>query len=127
MSARLRALVSLLLVASLAACGAQEEPASTPPPAPAPSAPEPPAAAPAPEPAAALPQPDDMPKGLVLALAQFVKKEGKPVPGPARLEFLYREGGEWKTAAIEDAESNVFHKAMVYETGAGPPGARRPS
>ena len=120
MSARLRALVSLLLVASLAACGAQEEPASTPPPAPAPSAPEPPAAAPAPEPAAALPQPDDMPKGLVLALAQFVKKEGKPVPGPARLEFLYREGGEWKTAAIEDAESNVFHKAMVYD-GLGRP------
>jgi hypothetical protein len=115
MSVRLRALVTLLLVALLAACGAQEESAPAPkaePPAPAPKAAEPAAAA--------LPEKDNFPNGLVLALAQFVKKEGKPVPGPARLEFVFRKDGQWQTTAIEDDESNVFHKAMVY-TRAGNP------
>jgi hypothetical protein len=115
MSVRPRALVTLLLVALLAACGAQEESAPAPkvePPAPAPKAAEPAAAA--------LPEKDTFPNGLVLALAQFVKKEGKPVPGPARLEFVFRKDGQWQTTAVEDDESNVFHKAMVY-TRAGNP------
>jgi hypothetical protein len=49
-----------------------------------------------------------------------VEEGGKSVPGPARLEFLYREGGAWKTAALEDRESNVFHKALVYPGASGP-------
>jgi hypothetical protein len=110
-----------VLVCIVAACGADEKPA---PAAPAPkparvadSAPEP-STAPA---AAATPAtPDALPKGLVLALAQFVKKEGSPVPGPARLEFVYRKDGKWQTSFIEDDQSNVFHKAFYYEGPVGP-------
>jgi hypothetical protein len=93
----------LILIAALAACacgsGEQAAPAGAP-------APE---AASAPAPAAA-----DLPQGLVLALAQFVEKDGKPVPGPARLEFLAFRAGKWQMSALEDPESNVFHKAFPY-------------
>jgi hypothetical protein len=108
--------VALLLLAAVAlcvaACGAQEKPAA-------------PAAASSPEPApaavAAVPEtPDSLPNGLVLALAQFVTVAGKPVPGPARLEFLHRRDGRWQTAVLEDEQSNVFHKAMFYEGPDGP-------
>jgi hypothetical protein len=58
--------------------------------------------------------PDELPRGIVLALAQFTTVAGKPQPGAARLEFLYRSKGAWRTSAMEDPESNVFHKAMVY-------------
>jgi hypothetical protein len=64
--------------------------------------------------------PADLPSGLVLSLAQFVTKDGKSVPGPARLEFLYRSGGTWRTSALEDPQSNVFHKAMLYPAEDGP-------
>ena len=46
---------------------------------------------------------------------------GKPVPGPARLEFLVpprRRAG--RRPSLEDEESNVFHKAMVYDGATGP-------
>jgi hypothetical protein len=105
-----------LLLAAFAlcvvACGAEEKP-----PAPAAqTAPEP-----APAAAAAVPEtPDSLPNGLVLALAQFVMVEGKPVPGPARLEFVYRRDGRWQTGALEDEQSNVFHKAMFYTGPDGP-------
>ena len=102
--------------AALSACGSGEtgsQPAATPA-VPRTAAPE------APLPAAAPATPADLPRGLALALAQFVDREGKSVPGPARVEFLYRQGGAWKTAAIEDPESNVFHKAMLYDGPAGP-------
>jgi hypothetical protein len=120
MSTRRYALALLFLITgALAACGAEEAPSK--------AAPEQPAAAEAPAaPAAAKPAtPDSLPNGIVLALAQFVTEKGddgkdKFVPGPARLEFLYREGGTWKTSAFEDPESNVFHKAMVYDAGDGP-------
>jgi len=109
-----------LCSAWLAACGSGEAEKAAP-------APPQPAQAQAPKPYAT-PQPNlppeapaDLPRGIVLALAQFVDQGGKSVPGPARLEFLYRQGGQWKTSALEDPESNVFHKAMVYE---GPGGAR---
>src|SRR5262245_48136195 len=97
------------LALALGACGPGESEK--------PAAPAPPAAAPAPAAAAAPATPADLPRGLVLALAQF---EGKQ-PGAARAEFLYREGGAWKTSALEDPESNVFHKAMAYT---GPDGLR---
>jgi hypothetical protein len=97
------------IVALLATACGQEESAPAPPAAPA--------AEPTPAAAAVPATPADLPSGLVLALAQFTEKDGKPVPGAARLEFLYREGGSWKTSALEDPESNVFHKALVYRDG----------
>jgi len=124
MSTRRYALALLFLITgALAACGAEEAPSK--------AAPEQPAAAEAPAAPAAAPKPaksatpDSLPNGIVLALAQFVTEKGddgkdKFLPGPARLEFLYREGGSWKTSEFEDPESNVFHKAMVYDAGAGP-------
>jgi len=116
------AFAPILLLVALFACGESEKPAVPP----APSAP----AAPAPAAPASLvvpsttPAPDSLPKGLLLALAQFaVGPDGKvlPQPGPAKVEILIREGGAWKLAgAIEDPESNVFHKAMVYGAPDGP-------
>jgi len=68
------------------------------------------------------PQGATLPRGLLLALSQFeVTPEGKvlPKPGPALLEMLAQRDGVWQLSRLEDPESNVFHKAMVYE----PPGA----
>ncbi len=118
MSTRFYALALMFFVAgALAACGAEEAPSK--------AAPAKPAAAAAPAAAAKPATPDTLPNGIVLALAQFVTEKGddgkdKFVPGPARLEFLYREGGIWKTSELEDPDSNVFHKAMVYDAGDGP-------
>jgi hypothetical protein len=108
----------LALSAAMVACGGEDAPPS--------DRPSQPAAATAtakPKPA----QPttaDSLPNGIVLSLAQFVTETGddgkdKVVPGPARLEFLYRQDGRWQTAELEDPESNVFHKAMSYESGGG--------
>ena len=66
--------------------------------------------------------PASLPRGLLLALSQFeVGPDGKviPKPGSARLEWVTRKDGRWETGALEDPESNVFHKALVYT----PPGA----
>jgi len=103
---------------ALLACGGETE---RKPAAPAPSAP--PAAAPPAPAAASAPMPDSLPKGLLLALSQFeVSPEGKvlPKPGPARLEILTRQDGAWKVQTLEDPDSNVFHKAMVYAAPDGP-------
>jgi hypothetical protein len=114
---RLRTTHALALALAAAACGSDESPtAPEPPAAPERSAPE---AVRAPAPSAAPARPN-LPRGIVLALAQFVTVDGKPQPGPARLEFLYRAGDGWHMTALEDAESNVFHKAMIYEGADGP-------
>jgi len=99
------------LLAALTALGLLGEPGRA----------EEPNSAPA-KPTAAAELPDDLPNGLLLALAQFeVSPEGKvlPKPGPARLDILLRRGGAWQVETIEDPASNVFHKAMVFT----PPGA----
>jgi hypothetical protein len=70
-------------------------------------------------------QSDPMPRGLLVALAQFeVGPDGKVLPKPkdARLEMLVNRGKGWEVEAIEDGDSNVFHKAMVYDPGTGGPG-----
>jgi len=68
--------------------------------------------------------PPSLPKALVLGLAAFAEKQpgaqGPPKPLPARLEFISREGGEWRVSYVDDAGSNVFHKAMLY-AGRGRP------
>ena len=62
---------------------------------------------------------DSLPNGLLLAYAQFEVKDGKALANPqaARLEILTRQDGAWKVEVLEDPDSNVFHKAMMY-TGA---------
>jgi hypothetical protein len=104
--------VAAAAIALALACGGEER-----------SAPAPGAAAPPAEGAPSA-EASDLPNGLLLALSQFeVTSEGKvlPKPGPARLEILTRRGGKWQTTVIEDPDSNVFHKAMVY-AGGGKPG-----
>jgi len=102
------ATVSLVVVigVALAACGSGDESAAT-------SS----SAAKKEEPKAAGPT---LPNGIMLALAQFVTEGGKPKPGPARIEFLSQKNGKWEMTYIEDDDSNVFHKAMVYDRGNGP-------
>jgi len=109
--------LALFLAAATLACGSEEAPTAA-------TAAAQPAAqkveAP-PEPAT----PASLPNGIVLALAQFVKEtdetgKEKSVPGPARAEFLFRKDGKWQTTALEDTDSNVFHKVMVYDAGDGP-------
>jgi len=69
--------------------------------------------------------PDDLPNGLLVATSPFIVRDGRVTsePGAARLDLIYRRGGEWHTESIEDPSSNVFHKAMVYDPpGDAPPG-----
>ena len=54
---------------------------------------------------------------LLVTQAQFVEKDGKPIPGPAKLLIVRNTPEGWKTVTIEDPDSNVFHKAIAYETG----------
>ena len=70
--------------------------------------------------------PDTLPTGLLLAYSQFEVVDGEATakPGPARLDIVTREGGEWRTETVEDAQSNVFHKAMLLD--APGPRARYP-
>ena len=100
--------------------------------APAPAAAAAPAAAPAPAPAQA-PAPakrearqeplEGPPTAtLVVSQAQFVDRTGPdgktmPVPGAAKLTIVRNVGGQWKTTVLEDADSNVFHKAMPWDGG----------
>lgn len=63
--------------------------------------------------------PAELPTGLLVAMAQFVKTDKGTEPGPARLEIVTRQGGEWKVERVEDGDSNVFHKAMVYTDAKG--------
>ena len=56
-------------------------------------------------------------QGLLLSLAVLGKtEEGKPLPLPAQLGFLRFEQGAWTYETLEDEDSNVFHKALVYRS-----------
>lgn len=82
------------------------------------------AAAPAARPTTSKPTtPDDLPLALVLGLSAFAEREpgatGPPVPMPAELEFITRRGGKWVKTTMTDPDSNVFHKALAYETPDG--------
>ena len=54
---------------------------------------------------------------LIMVQAQFLKKDGKPVPGPAKMVLWREHEGAWLTEVVEDEGSNVFHKGMVYDEG----------
>jgi hypothetical protein len=100
---------ALVMIIALAACGG--EPSSTS----KQAAPVPTRTADAPprqEPLEGGPYP-----ALLVTQAQFAEKDGKPVPGPAKLMIVRKTPDGWKTVIIEDPDSNVFHKAIPYETG----------
>lgn len=66
-----------------------------------------------------------LPNGLLLSYAQFrIDAAGKVTsePGPARLEILRKRDGKWLVEVIEDADSNVFHKAMLFQSPGKKPG-----
>ena len=101
------------------------------------TAPQAPAEGPSPQPApVADPAPErqaraaavqvaaNLPRGLLVAYAQFGVKDGKvvPKPGAARMEILRRKDGKWLTQVVEDPDSNVFHKAMPYRPRRGAAG-----
>jgi hypothetical protein len=69
------------------------------------------------------PPPEPLRNGLLFALAVLeTGPNGKPVPQPARLGILTNDGTAWNWNALSDPDSNVFHKAMVYDSGTGSPG-----
>jgi len=51
---------------------------------------------------------------LLLALAVLGTENGRPAPMPARLGILTQGPQGWSHRFINDADSNVFHKAMVF-------------
>ena len=63
---------------------------------------------------------------LLLTQSRFIDElqpdgSTKSVPGPAALVILRAVGAEWEPETIEDADSNVFHKAMEFDPdGQGP-------
>ncbi|MBI5490238.1 MAG: VCBS repeat-containing protein [Deltaproteobacteria bacterium] len=113
----------------------EEPPASVPAPAAEAGAPVGPAATPdamASSPAvpddagATAPPPSAPPPVLLVTQSRFVTElqpDGttKQKPGPATLIVLRQAGAEWEPETIEDPDSNVFHKAMVFDPdGKGP-------
>ena len=56
--------------------------------------------------------------GLLVTQAWFWKgSDGKPNPGPARLEIWRETPDGWQSTRVEDSDSNVFHKAIPYNNG----------
>jgi hypothetical protein len=54
---------------------------------------------------------------ILLSQAWFYKAGGKTKPGPARLQIWRKNGDQWKSTNLEDADSNVFHKALLLDDG----------
>jgi hypothetical protein len=126
----LRLALALSRALALACGGETSAPSGDPPPTTDPAAGEGPATGEgssmgAPRPVQTAELPADLPNGLLLSYSQFpVGADGRivPQPGAARLEILTRSGGEWHVEVIEDPESNVFHKAMIYTPPSGASG-----
>jgi hypothetical protein len=56
--------------------------------------------------------------GLLLTQAWFWKDgSGNMQPGPARLDIWRLNESKWERTRLEDADSNVFHKAVPYDGG----------
>ena len=86
-------ILSLILIAGLLGCAAEQEPAQPP-----------------------------LANGLLLGLAVLENGPSGPVPQPAQLGILTNDGSGWSYRFIEDPDSNVFHKAMVFAPADGEPG-----
>ena len=57
--------------------------------------------------------------GLLLSLAVLESGPSGPVPQPAQLGILTDDGNGWSYRALEDDDSNVFHKAMPFTPTGG--------
>ncbi len=68
--------------------------------------------------------PTSLPSGLLVSYSQFLVEDGKVTakPGPALLEIVTRRDGKWHVETLEDAGSNVFHKALYYPSSGEAPG-----
>jgi hypothetical protein len=101
---------ALLLMLTLAACGGDEA-----------KKPEAPAEVAAPTPTSYVAKQDPLVGGpyptLLLSQAWFMTVDGKPKPGPARLEIWRKGPAGWVTSRLEDPDSNVFHKAILNKDG----------
>jgi hypothetical protein len=56
---------------------------------------------------------------ILVVQSQFLKVDGKPRPGPARLDIVRMTDDGWTEVVVEDPDSNVFHKAMPYQAPDG--------
>jgi hypothetical protein len=119
-------ILGIVAALGLGACGGGSESGSAPTPPGEPAAestatPTPPPVAAAAAVAADAPT---LPRGLLVATSQFRVENGQVTasPGPARLELVTRRDGEWRSEVIEDASSNVFHKALWWAPPSGEPG-----
>ncbi len=54
---------------------------------------------------------------LLATQAWFYKVNGKPKPGPARLQIWRQTEDGWKASYLEDGESNVYHTAVQLDDG----------
>ena len=92
---------------------------------PEPAAPPTPTPTPTPSHARELPRGEPGPT-VLLAQAWFHQgPDGKPVPAPARLEILRPVEWGWAKSRLEDPDSNVFHKAVIWKGGVLTIGAER--
>ena len=56
--------------------------------------------------------------GILVVQAWFWKNEkNKSKPGPARMDIWRQSADGWSRTRVEDADSNVFHKAIPWENG----------
>ena len=121
-------LLSMLSLVALIGCGdetpsATESPAKTEPTAAEPSVPK--AKVDPPKPAQE-PLMGEAAPSLLVTQAWFWKDEnGDSQPGPARLEIWRSQQDGWKRFRVEDADSNVFHKAIPFQDGILTIGAER--
>jgi hypothetical protein len=65
------------------------------------------------------PKAEPMANGLLLSLAVLESGPSGPVPQPAQLGIVTHDGNAWSYRFIEDEDSNVFHKAMVFAPAGG--------
>ena len=82
-------------------------------PKPKPVATEPPPPPPPPEPRREALEGGPYPT-LLVSQAQFIDGPKGPVPGPAKLAIVRETPDGWVTTFVEDPDSNVFHKAVMY-------------
>ena len=55
---------------------------------------------------------------LLVAMAEFGRHDdGSPKPLPAKLGIVAPDGDTWSYRSLEDADSNVMHKALAYRDG----------